>query len=551
MFGFLTKNAYDNSMNFFNFLKKESDKPFLKLLLITSLSGLSSAGVLAIINAAAKNVSTNSISIGYFVMFVATVGIFVTSQKFILTSGILIVEEILHTIRLRLSDKIRRTDLMKIEQIGKAEIYNRLTQECTLISQMAPYIITALQSAIMLFCVFGYIAVLSLIAAVLLIVLICGGVLVYHKNNVIVYGELEEINRAEIKYFVSLTNILDGLKEIKLNRHKSNDVYSHFEKISARLKELKMSTGKKFSENMVFSQAFIYIILGAIVFVLPKLKPSISEEIVATTTAMLFAIGPLTSLVSMLPIFDKINIAIKNIYHLENQLDLHVNPNEVQPINGDNRFKNFDTIVLSNIYFEYANAEGKDMFSVGPIDLTIKRGEVLFLIGGNGCGKTTFLKALTMLYRPKTGKIFIDDTPVDDANYLEYRELYSAIFYDFHLFDKLYGLENVDPLRINELLKLMQIQHKTEFRDNGFTKLDLSTGQRKRLALIVTFLENKPIYIFDEWAADQDPQFKQYFYDELLRKLKAEGKTVIAVSHDDRYFHLADRVIKMEYGKIV
>jgi putative ATP-binding cassette transporter len=134
---------------------------------------------------------------------------------------------------------------------------------------------------------------------------------------------------------------------------------------------------------------------------------------------------------------------------------------------------------------------------------------------------------------------------------LEYRELYSAIFYDFHLFDKLYGLESVDPEKINELLKLMQIQNKTEFKDNGFTKLDLSTGQRKRLALIVTFLEDKPIYIFDEWAADQDPQFKKYFYDELLKKLKAEGKTVLAVSHDDRYFHLADRVIKMEFGKIV
>lgn len=538
-------------MNFFQFLKKESDKPLLKLMLLTALSGLSSAGVLAIINLAAKNISKESINISYVLMFVSTVGIFVTSQKYILTSGIIIIEEILNNIRLRLSDKIRRTDLYNIEQIGKAEIYNRLTQECTLISQMAPYIITALQSAIMLVFVFGYIAILSILAAVLLIVLILVGVLVFHKNNVKVYADLEETNKAEINFFVSLTNILDGLKEIKLNRKKSNDLYSHFEKISLKLKELKETTGRKFSENMVFSQAFIYIILGAIVFVLPRLKPDMASAIVSTTTAMLFAIGPLTSLVSMLPIFGKVNIAIKNIYGLEVELDQQVNPNEVQPINGDNRFTDFQKIELSDIYFEYKNGEGREVFSIGPIDLTVKRGEVIFIIGGNGCGKTTFLKALTMLYRPKAGNIFVDDKIINSENYLEYRELYSAIFYDFHLFDKLYGLEKVDPRKINELLKLMQIQNKTEFKDNGFTKLNLSTGQRKRLALIVTFMEDKPIYIFDEWAADQDPQFKKYFYDDLLSKLKAEGKTVIAVSHDDRYFHLADRIIKMEYGKII
>jgi putative ATP-binding cassette transporter len=538
-------------MKFFEFLKKESNKPLQKLFLLTALSGLASAAVLAIINVAASKVSKESINISLLLMFAATVGIFVVSQKYVLTSGISIIEEILDSIRLRLSHKIRRTDLLNIEQIGKAEIYNRLTQECTLISQMSPYVITAIQSAIMLVFVFGYIAFLSIVASVLLIVILLIGVLIFRKNDKKVCAELEETTKAEISFFVSLTNIIDGLKEIKLNRKKSEDLYSHFEKILLRLKELKISTGFMFSENMVFSQAFIYIVLGAIVFILPGLNPEISDKVVSTTTAMLFAVGPLTSVVSMMPIFDKINIAIKNIYNLESQLDEQLNPNEVQPINGENQFSGFNKIEFNSLYFEYKKDEKSEGFSVGPIDLTINRGEVLFIIGGNGCGKTTLLKALTMLYSSKSGNIFVDDKIIDSSNYLEYRELYSAIFYDFHLFDKLYGLEKVDPRKVNDLLKLMQIQNKTQFKDNGFTKLDLSTGQRKRLALIVTFLENKPIYIFDEWAADQDPQFKNYFYDELLTKLKAEGKTVIAVSHDDRYFHLADRVIKMEYGKIV
>ncbi len=538
-------------MTFFHFLKKESSKPLLKLLLLTVVSGFSSTGVLAVINLAAQNVSSESVNFSLVIMFVAVVGIFITSQKFILTEGIILIENILNNIRIRLSDKIRRTDLLNIEIIGKAEIYNRLTQETTLISQMSVYLITAIQSGIMLIFILAYITYLSTMAAILLVFLIVVGVIVFQKNNKKVFAELIETNKAEIKYFVALTDIIDGLKEIKLNRKKSIDLFSHYENISSVVHKLKIKTGYLFSENTVFSQAFIYIILGAIVFVLPQLNESFSREVISTTTAMLFAVGPLTSLVSMIPPYEKMNLAVQHIYDLENELDEYLNHDEVQPINGENRFINFDKIELSSLYFKYHNKENNESFSVGPVNLTINRGEIVFIIGGNGCGKTTLLKALTMLYKSQSGNIYVDDKLIENSNYLEYRELYSAIFYDFHLFDKLYGLENIDPKRVNDLLKLMQIDNKTEFKDNKFTKLTLSTGQRKRLALIVTFLEDKPIYIFDEWAADQDPIFKNYFYDELLKKLKGEGKTVIAVSHDDRYFHLADRVIKMDYGKII
>ncbi len=539
-------------MTIFHFLKKESDKPLLKMGLLTAVSGLSSTGVLAVINLAAQSESGKSLNISYLLMFVAVVGIFITSQKFILVEGVILIEDILNNLRIRLSDKIRQTDLLNIEKIGKAKIYNRLTQESALISQMSVYLITALQSGIMLIFIFGYIAYLNLTAAVILLAMLAIGVMLFNKNNIKVYAELDATNKAELEYFNSLTDILDGLKEIKLNRKKSNDLFSHYRKISTVVQKLKVSTGYLFSVNMVFSQAFIYIVLGAIVFVLPQLNANFSKEIISTTTAMLFAIGPLSSLVSMIPPYEKLNLAVENIYELEDQLDQYSNHNEVQPIDGENRFKNFNRIELRGLYFEYHDAEIYDNFSIGPIDLTINRGEILFLVGGNGCGKTTLLKALTMLYNKlDSGSIFVDDKLVDDSNYLEYRELYSAIFYDFHLFDKLYGLENIDPKRVNDLLKLMEIDKKTEFKVDRFTIQNLSTGQRKRLALIVTFLEDKPIYIFDEWAADQDPQFKNYFYDILLHKLKAEGKTVIAVSHDDRYFHVADRVVKMDYGKIV
>ena len=186
---------------------------------------------------------------------------------------------------------------------------------------------------------------------------------------------------------------------------------------------------------------------------------------------------------------------------------------------------------------------------MGPVDEEIRRGEILFLVGGNGSGKTTLLKLLTALYRPIQGCIRVDGLEIVPANVQAYRNLFSAIFSDFHLFDKLHGLRDVAPERVDELLRLMEISDKTTFGSGRFSTTNLSTGQRKRLALVVSYLEDKLVYVFDEVAADQDPHFRQYFYETMLPELKRTLKTVVVVSHDDRYFHVADRVLEMDYGK--
>jgi len=196
------------------------------------------------------------------------------------------------------------------------------------------------------------------------------------------------------------------------------------------------------------------------------------------------------------------------------------------------------------------DVDGNATFQVGPIDGEIRRGEVLFLIGGNGGGKTTLLKLFTALYQPTEGAIYIDGARVGPVNIQSYRDLFSAVFSDFYLFDKLYGLSETDPERVNALLELMGIADKTAFSEGRFTNIQLSTGQRKRLALVVSYLEDKPIYVFDEVAADQDPEFRRYFYERLLPEMKKVGKTVVVVSHDDRYFHAGDRILQMDYGKL-
>lgn len=183
--------------------------------------------------------------------------------------------------------------------------------------------------------------------------------------------------------------------------------------------------------------------------------------------------------------------------------------------------------------------------------MQIRRGETIFIVGGNGSGKTTLLKLLTGLYQPHSGAILVDRELLTRRNAQNYRELFSTVFSQFHLFDRLYGLEGVDPERVKAVLDEMQLSGKTRFEGGRFTDLNLSTGQRKRLALAVTLLEDKQILVFDEWAADQDPHFRKYFYEVVLKRLRDQGKTVIAVTHDERFWQQADRIVKMEYGSIV
>src|SRR5690606_2535495 len=210
----------------------------------------------------------------------------------------------------------------------------------------------------------------------------------------------------------------------------------------------------------------------------------------------------------------------------------------------------FRTISGRDLLYSYRDAQGATSFTMGPTSLDIAKGELLFVVGGNGSGKSTLLKTLTRLYEPQEGVLLWDGVPVEADNVRAYRSLFSAVFADFHLFDRLYGMGDVPEDKVNALLEELGVAHKTSYRNGRFTNTNLSTGQRKRLALAVALLEERPILVLDELAADQDPDFRQRFYNELVPRWKAEGRTLIVVSHDDRYFHIADRTLILADGKV-
>ncbi|HDR9319880.1 TPA: cyclic peptide export ABC transporter, partial [Burkholderia vietnamiensis] len=215
-------------------------------------------------------------------------------------------------------------------------------------------------------------------------------------------------------------------------------------------------------------------------------------------------------------------------------------------------------VTLRGVTHAYFHERDERMFRIGPIDLTIRPGELVFIVGGNGSGKTTLAKVLTGLYEPEEGTIEVDGRPIGWRERAAYRQRFSAVFNDFHLFDALLGIVDPDDparaqadARANALIAKLALDHKVKVVDGAFSNRALSTGQRKRLALVVAYLEDRPFYLFDEWAADQDPSFKAVFYEQLLPELRARGKAVIVITHDDRYFDLADRLLKLDNGQIV
>jgi putative ATP-binding cassette transporter len=212
----------------------------------------------------------------------------------------------------------------------------------------------------------------------------------------------------------------------------------------------------------------------------------------------------------------------------------------------------FQRLELEGVTHRYHRETSDDVFTLGPVDLALRAGAVTFLIGGNGSGKTTLAKIVTGLYAAEGGRVLLNGQPVTDHEREAYRQLFSAVFSDFFLFDSLLGIERLRrDQRANELLVALELDHKLSIRDGMFSTTSLSHGQRKRLALLVAYLEDRPVYVFDEWAADQDPAYKEIFYRTLLPELKARGKAVLVITHDDRYFGLADHCVKLESGRLV
>jgi len=460
-----------------------------------------------------------------------------------------LVEALLHRIRTRIVEKIERTELEGLERVGTAEIFDRVTENMSVVSEQGWVLGSFLQALFVL--VFGlvYIAWISLPAFALIALMLVFGFFIVQYRFEEVVDVLRQMGQLRLEFFDRVMDLLKGFKEAKFSRRRGREIHDDVVGMAESLRTGAVRTAEALSGVLVMPNCVLYILLGAVIFTMPRYVDVDTETMASLVTCTAFIWGPFTSVAGGLNAVFRSSVAFDQIRALEGKLDEAVQRAAVQktddPWNG-----RIGTLSTRDIVYEYPSDNGDRCFRVGPLSLDIEPGEVVFLVGGNGSGKSTLLKVLAGLYPRSGGELRVGGVLVQPENVAAYREMISAIYSDFHLFSKLYGMLDAEPEAVRALIAQMGLEGKTSFEEQQFTRRTLSTGQRRRLATIMTLLEDRPVYVFDEWAADQDPEFRRYFYEELIPALKGRGKTVIAVTHDDRYFHCADRVIKLSYGKV-
>ena len=545
-------------MDLLKLIRRESNASWMGFAFLAGVSGLANALILAVINLAAGDAALvdDERRTYHLSIFMAVTGIYIVSQRSVMISSTREVETMIHRIRLRLIQKIRTADLGPLERIGRSFIYASINKDTLTLSQAAQSLVVGAQSAILMLFTLLYIAWLSRIAFVVCVTFIGVASWLYMKNLRGLNAELQRAAEEENRLFDRLTDLLEGFKEVRMNAARSDALYADLAEISAHAAETKKESQSGIARSFIFSQTMFYFLVAAMVFLVPQLGKvfhnlgsTYPEVVIQTATATLFLIGPVSFLVNFMSIFANANSAAENIERLDTTLSAAVSGTQDRPT--DLFDPDFQDVRLAGVSFRYSDPKADRPFVLGPLDLTVRRGEMVFITGGNGSGKSTLIKLLAGLYYPTAGSIRIDRQEVGPDTYEAYRNLISIVFADFHLFRRLYGIDHGDQTRIRALMEQMEIQDKTALIDGAFTTIELSTGQRKRLALVVSLLEDRPLYIFDEWAADQDPEFRRKFYREILPEMKTAGKTILAVTHDDHYFDVADRRIHMAEGRLV
>ncbi|NDV85377.1 cyclic peptide export ABC transporter [Aurantimonas aggregata] len=522
------------------------------IFVITCLSGLGNAGLVALINQAAEHALLGrAVGSQLLVAYLLTLAFFLLANRASLQQTNRFVQSRLEATRRRLVAKILRADLRTLETLGPSDIYLTVAQETDHLSQTLPLLIGAAQSAFLLLFLLVYIATLSFVSFVVVAGFIALGIIVFVGRQRALSGALAEVHHREAAMLETLSHFTLGFQEIRLNADKNDAIFRHFAEVTGRLKTVVVGLGGRWVTLLQFSNAFVFLLVGVVVFVLPVFFSGYTDTIYKIVAASVFAIGPMAAITSVVRLVGRAEAGLGHIYSLEQRLDEGA-PAAVAPLPRQRSpFRAFASIDLVGTTFRYVDADGITTFTAGPLELSIKRGEIVFMTGGNGSGKSTALKLLCGLYAPTGGRIVCDDVAIDEANRQEYREIFSSIFMDFHLFDRLHGLEDVVPEEVDRLIARMELSDKVGFRKGRFTTSDLSTGQRKRLAMIVSLLEDREVYLFDEWAADQDAHFREVFYTEMLPDLKARGKTVVAVTHDDRYWDRCDRRVALDLGMML
>jgi putative ATP-binding cassette transporter len=538
-------------MDLFARLFRYSPRSILVAIVAGAISGLCNAGLLAILSQATIPDGAWSRSLlvwGFVALWVLLPATRLGSSLLLAILG----QGAVLRLRLELTTKILSAPFKRIEQLGAPKLLAALTNDAeTIVRAMTTLPLLLTQMMIILGCL-AYLGVLSWKILGIFVAMLGVGLILYRLlfNRALHYHRQarEEADRL----WAHFRGVTEGIKELKLHSQRKGAFLGEMDATSRVLKKLYLTGSVVMNVATGWGQVVVFGIIGFIVFVIPMVEPVPLTTLNGYVLGILYVIVPIQVLLGELPELGRAGIAYSKI----RRLGISLGPGESGPAGPADRgtgivpVTGWKTLELAGVVHSFHDDEGKS-FVLGPLDLRLRPGELTFLIGGNGSGKTTLIKLLIGLYVPEQGEVRIDGRPVTEETLEQYNNQFSVVFCDFYLFDSFLGLggPEIDE-RAREYLRRLELDHKVWIENGVLSTTALSQGQRKRLALLTAYLEDRPIYVFDEWAADQDPVFKDVFYFEILPELKARGKTVVAISHDDRYYGVADRVVKLQEGKV-
>ncbi|QLL11467.1 cyclic peptide export ABC transporter [Pseudomonas chlororaphis] len=460
-------------------------------------------------------------------------------------------QRIIAALRKDLGEKVLSAPIAQIERYRSHRLIPVLTHDVDTISDFSfAFTPLAIAATVTLGCL-GYLAYLSVPMFLMMVVAIIIGTSVqYVAGGKGIRGfDLARDQEDELQRYYNA--IASGAKELRMHRPRRYRMNTHrIQETADRIASIQVRSVNIYILAKTFGSMLFFVVIG-LALAMQAYNPNPDPTVITGfVLVLLYMKGPLENLVAYLPVVGKAKIAFGRISELSARFS---SPEPHLLLDATEAPKPVvHSLELRGVSYNPPPVEGSEPFHLGPIDLDIKQGDIVFIVGENGCGKTTLIKLLLGLYQPQAGEIRLNGEAVTDPARDDYRQLFTTVFADYYLFDDLVqggGQQSLDSA--TQYLDRLEIAHKVSIKDGAFTTTDLSTGQRKRLALVNAWLEGRPVLVFDEWAADQDPAFRRIFYTELLPDLKRLGKTIIVISHDDRYFDIADQLVRLRAGKVV
>ncbi len=526
----------------------EEDSRFVRVVIASVLSGVSSAGVVLTIAMVAKR-STDGFEFGYLAVFIILVIVRSLTKRYIDMRTARIAHTGVAKIRLSIAKKMRRIGLLEFESIQSEHIRTTLAENCELLTDGCRAVVRTLPSIVMVSVSMLFIVNYSQIALVVSVVSISISFWALLEIGGEATRDTRRLLRSQERFFEIFEHFLQGFKEMKIHSPRSDELHNdHLIPVTHEYRDLKAREEIHFGRISLWSTQLIFLVMGVTIFILPQYLSMPPAEILGIVLVLMFVCNHVQRHLPAVLTISRGSVALDVLRQLESRLSDAMEPSRESGGGHPPARNQFSSLTLEGIRFAYPpRTDNEESFSIGPADLNIQRGELVFIRGGNGSGKTTLLKVMAGLYRPSHGRILIDGEVIGDACQADYRNRISVVFADFHLFDRLYGMP-VNPEQAAQMLEKMGLESVTAFEDGAFTRLNLSTGQRKRLAFTTAWLEDRPICVFDEVGADQDPEFRHRLYNEYLPELCSQGKAVIAITHDEKYFDHCDRLLAMHQG---